>query len=43
MAKLKTKTKPNYEKAYHILMDYWDYLSEEDKLEIDKKLKKVGL
>lgn len=35
--------KPNYRKAYHILMDYWGNLPDEDKPEIDKRLKEVGL
>ena len=33
----------NYEKAYHILMGYWDCLPEEDKPEIDRRLKGCGL
>ena len=37
-----TKNKPDFEKAYNILMDYWDYLPDEDKEEINKKLKKCG-
>ena len=34
--------KPDYEKAYNILMEYFDYLPDEDKVEIDKRLKEVG-
>lgn len=33
----------DYKKAYNLFMDYWDYLPDEDKPEIDKKLKKLGL
>ena len=33
----------NYEKAYHILMDYFDELSEESRIELDEKLKELGL
>jgi hypothetical protein len=29
---------PDYKAAYNILMDYWDYLPEEDKQIIDDKL-----
>ena len=29
---------PNYKKAYNILMDYWDYLPEEERLSINEKL-----
>lgn len=35
--------KPDFKAAYNILMDYWDYLPDEDKPEIDKRLKEVGL
>jgi len=35
--------KPNYKKAYCILMDYFVYLPEEDKPKISKQLKKLGL
>jgi hypothetical protein len=38
---VKTK-KPNYEKAYNILMDYWDCIPEEEQEEVDKRLKKIG-
>lgn len=37
------KNKPNYEKAYFILMEYYDTIWDENKLEVDKRLKKVGL
>ena len=42
MAKKKVSCK-NYKKAYNILMDYWDSLPDEEKPEIDKQLKKLGL
>jgi len=35
--------KPNYKLAYEILMEYFDYLPDEDKPFIDKELKKCGL
>ena len=34
-------SKDQYKKAYNILMDYWDYLPDEDKEEIDSKLLRV--
>jgi len=35
---------PNYEEAYNILMDYFDYIPEgEDREEVDKRLKECGL
>jgi len=34
--------KPNYKKAFEILMDYWDYLPIEEQPKIHKELKKVG-
>lgn len=33
---------PNYEKAYNILMEYWDSISDEEKPKADKRLKEVG-
>lgn len=33
----------NYKKAFHILMDHFDLLPQDDKEEIDKKLKECGL
>ena len=33
----------NYEKAYHILMDYFDELSEESRIELDEKLKELEM
>lgn len=35
--------KPDYEKAYNILMDYWEYIDKELQPEIDRKLKRLGL
>lgn len=35
--------KSNFEKAYNILMDYWDLFDEDSKVEIDKRLNEVGL
>lgn len=32
-----------YEKAYHILMEYWDNFGDEDKEDINRELKKIGL
>ena len=32
-----------YQEAYHILMDYWDLLPDEEKKESHKRLEKIGL
>ena len=32
-----------YQTAFDILMDYWDYLPDEIKPQIHKKLKELGL
>ena len=32
-----------YHEAYHILMDYWDLLPDEEKKESHKRLGKLGL
>ena len=32
-----------YHEAYHILMDYWDLLPDEEKKESHKRLGKIGL
>ena len=32
-----------YHEAYHILMDYWDLLPDEEKKESHKRLEKIGL
>jgi len=33
----------NYKLAYDLLMEYWDCIPEEDKKDLDKKLKSLGL
>ena len=33
----------NYKKAYNILMEYWDSLPDEEKPDIDRQLKELGL
>ena len=33
----------NYKKAYNILMEYWDSLPDEEKPDIDRRLKELGL
>ena len=33
----------NYEKAYNVLMDYFDYIPEDEKENLDKRLKELGL
>ena len=30
---------PNWEAAYNILMDYWDFIPEEERILVDQKLK----
>jgi len=40
MAKRK---RPSYKKGFNILMDYWDFIPEDERHNVDKKLKKVGL
>tara|TARA_R100001244_G_scaffold60743_1_gene51007 strand:+ start:1164 stop:1271 length:108 start_codon:yes stop_codon:yes gene_type:complete len=32
-----------YKEAYNILMDYFDELSHESRVELDKKLRKINL
>ena len=34
---------PDYKAAYDILMEYWDSLPDEQKPDIDRRLKEVGL
>jgi len=34
---------PNYEKGYGILNEYFDSISDEEKEEVDKRLKECGL
>ena len=36
------QNKPDYEKGFNLLMDYWDSLPDEEKPKVDKKLKKYG-
>ena len=31
--------KPNWKAAYDILMDYWDFIPEEERILVDQKLK----
>jgi len=33
----------NYKKAYNILMDYFDYIPEDDRQEVSDRLDEVGL
>ena len=35
-------TKTNYKEAYKILMEYFDYIPEELREEVDERLKGVG-
>jgi len=35
--------KKNYKKAYCILMEYWDSLPDEEKDDINKRLRECGL
>ena len=37
------RKEPNYKKAYTILIDYFDSIPDEDKPEVDKRLKGCGL
>jgi hypothetical protein len=39
----KTYDIPQYEKAYNILMDYFEFFPEDIKWEIHKKLEEIGL
>ena len=32
---------PDYKAAFNILMDYWDYLPEEELINIDARLNKI--
>lgn len=36
------KIKPNYKKAYNILIDWFDCIPEEDRAEVSEELEKVG-
>ena len=35
--------KPDYKKAYEILIEYFNDIPDEDKPDVDKRLKKLGL
>ena len=35
--------KPDYKKAYYILMEYWDSLPEEEKDSVHQRLLEVGV
>lgn len=37
------KDKPDYEKAFDILMEYFDCIPEDERAEVDKRLRKCGL
>ena len=37
------KKKIDYKKAYYILAEYWDCISDEEKPYVDRKLKRLGL
>ena len=41
--KNKSTNNINYEKAYNVLMNYFDYIPEEEKENLDKQLKELGL
>tara|TARA_R100001440_G_C2466780_1_gene110897 strand:+ start:117 stop:389 length:273 start_codon:yes stop_codon:yes gene_type:complete len=41
--KNKSTNNINYEKAYNVLIDYFDYIPEEEKENLDKQLKELGL
>jgi len=40
---LESLSKAKWKKAYNILMDYFDSLDEETKIEVDERLNEVGL
>ena len=37
------ESKPNYKKAYMVLSDFFDYIPEDMKAEVDQELKRCGL
>lgn len=43
MAKMGAIRDERYEKAYHILMEYWDSFDNEQKVQIDKELTRLKL
>jgi len=34
--------KPDYRAGFNILMDYWDNIPEDERTEVDRRLKEVG-
>lgn len=40
---MKAKKKPDYEKGFNILMEYFDNIAEEERPQVDKRLKRCGL
>tara|TARA_R110000751_G_scaffold181523_2_gene288207 strand:+ start:257 stop:388 length:132 start_codon:yes stop_codon:yes gene_type:complete len=43
MKKMRKTKMIDYKEAYNILMEYWDSLPDEEKEDIDRRLKKCGL
>ena len=37
------RKKPNYKKAYNILLEYWDSIADEEKEDLNKRLEEIGL
>ena len=37
------KSLKKYKKGFHILMEYYDSISDEEKPKVDRELKKIGL
>jgi hypothetical protein len=37
------ESKPNYKKAYMILMEFFDFIPESVKADVDEELKRCGL
>ena len=37
------KNKPDYEKGFNILMEYFECIPEDERIEVDKKLKRCNL
>ncbi len=40
---IKKYVNPNYKKGFDILMEYWDSIDDEQKEDVDKRLKELGL
>jgi hypothetical protein len=38
-----TKEKESLKRAYHLLMDYWDCIPDEEKKDMHRKLEEIGL